>query len=65
MTKVHTAVVGDPTRFATNAGASKSAKRAIRRAVEARRRELAINDAAENAAMDWLCFNRGLGFRML
>ena len=57
--------MGDPTHFATNAGASKSAKRAIRRAVEARRRELAINDAAENAAMDWLCFNRGLGFRML
>eukprot|EP00439_Symbiodinium_sp_Y106_P032068 s3894_g3.t2 len=27
---VHTAVVGDPTHFATNAGASKSAKRAIR-----------------------------------
>ncbi|CAE7204636.1 unnamed protein product, partial [Symbiodinium sp. KB8] len=49
---VHTAVVGDPAHFATNAGASKSAKRAIRRAVEARRREAAINEAAEQAASD-------------
>ncbi|CAE7425048.1 unnamed protein product [Symbiodinium natans] len=50
--EVPTAVVGDPAHFATNAGASKSAARAIGRAVEARRREEAINDAAEDAAVD-------------
>ena len=56
---MHTAVVGDPAHFATNAGASKSAKRAIRRAVEARRREAAINEAAEQAASDGRCSQRG------
>lgn len=49
---ISVAVVGDPAHFATKAGASKAANRAIQDAVHARRKELAINEAMEDAAAD-------------
>eukprot|EP00435_Cladocopium_sp_Y103_P035593 s1200_g9.t1 len=50
--KISMSVVGDPAHFATNASASHVALHAIRRAVEAKRRELAIAAASEDAAME-------------
>ena len=41
-----------PRHFATNAGASRGALRAIRGAVAVKRRELAIAAASEDAAME-------------
>ncbi|CAJ1416187.1 unnamed protein product, partial [Effrenium voratum] len=50
--RVPVAVVGAPEHFATNTHASGQAQRAIRRAIAARRRERAIDDAMESAAAD-------------
>lgn len=47
---ITTAVLGDPAHFATNRWASGAATRAVKAAVRARRRELAIADAMESAA---------------
>eukprot|EP00434_Breviolum_minutum_P028438 symbB.v1.2.025158.t2/scaffold2420.1/size79610/2 len=50
--QISMSVVGDPEHLATNRSASHSVTSAILRAVAARRRELALLDAAEDAAME-------------
>jgi len=45
-------VVGDPKHFATNPNATRAARRAIESAVKASRREIAIANAADEAATD-------------
>lgn len=63
--KISMSVVGDPAHFATNASASQSALHAIRGAVEAKRRELAIAAASEDAAMDMDIIAAGVYHRRL
>ncbi|CAK9088880.1 unnamed protein product [Durusdinium trenchii] len=60
---ITTAVLGDPAHFATNRWASGAATRAVKAAVRARRRELAIADAMESAAADMDIMAAGMYLR--